>query len=230
MEHRVVRNITRVAPELIAGLGTAGVATVHESQGRTGLLDPGVHPMQRGVKVAGPAVTVAGAPGDNIMLHAAIEVLQPGDVLVVSLSEPGTYGMFGDLLATSVRAHGGIGLVIDSAVRDIADLNAMGFPVWARAVHAQGSVKETPGSVNVPIHFGGTRIDPGDVVVADDDGVVIVPARTAPGVLEAANTRLAKEEDKRARLAAGELTLDTDGLREKLIDLGVQWVDSAEET
>lgn len=186
--------------------------------------------MQRGVKVAGPAVTVAGAPGDNIMLHAAIEVLQPGDVLVVSLSEPGTYGMFGDLLATSVRAHGGIGLVIDSAVRDIADLNAMGFPVWARAVHAQGSVKETPGSVNVPIHFGGTRIDPGDVVVADDDGVVIVPARTAAGVLEAANTRLAKEEDKRARLAAGELTLDTDGLRDKLVELGVQWVDSIDET
>ncbi len=229
-DHYVVRTIKRADPAVIAGLGEAGVATVHEAQGRSGLLDPGVKPMQRGARVAGSAVTALCAPGDNMMIHAAVEVVQEGDLLVVALTSPALHGMFGDLLASSLMARGCAGLIIDSGVRDIADLNEMGFPVWARAVHAEGTVKETPGSVNRPVSFAGVRIAPGDVVAADDDGVVVVSRDRAADVLEAAEARLAKEEQSRRRYQAGELGLDMYGLRRKLTDLGVVWVDTADDT
>ena len=225
----VVRSIPRADTAIIDQLAEAGVATVHEAQGRIGLLDHGVVARQHGTRIAGSAVTVSSAPGDNIMIHAAIEVLQPGDILVVALSSPAIHGMFGDLLASSVMARGCRGLVIDSAVRDIAELNLMGFPVWTRAIHAQGTVKETAGSVNLPIHFGAETINPGDVIVADDDGVAIVDRLAAADVAAASIARVEKEEVSRVRLAEGELGLDFYGLREKLVDLGVTWVDSADE-
>ncbi len=222
----VVRSIPRTDPGVIAELAGAGVATVHEAQGRRGLLDHGVVARQHGGRIAGSAVTVSSAPGDNIMIHAAVDVVQPGDILVVALTTPAIHGMFGDLLATSLVTHGCVGLVIDSAVRDIAELNEMGFPVWSRAVHAEGTVKETPGSVNVPIDFAGRWIHPGDVIVADDDGVVVVAHNEAGDVAAASTARTAKEAETRARLEAGELGLDFYGLRDKLLDLGVRWVDS----
>lgn len=225
----VVRTISRAAPEDIEQLAAAGVATVHEAQGRTGLLDPGVVARQHDVRVAGSAVTVLCAPGDNMMIHAAVEVVQPGDVLVVALTAPAIHGMFGDLLATSLMGRGCRGLVIDSAVRDIAELNRMGFPVWSRAVHAQGTVKATPGSVNRPVVFGGVTIDPGDVIVADEDGVVVVGRTAAAQIAELSRARTRKEEATRQRLEAGELGLDFYGLRQKLRDLGVEWVDSADD-
>lgn len=225
----VVRRIPRAEPADIDRLARAGVATVHEAQGRTGLLDPGVVARQSGARIGGSAVTVSSAPGDNLMLHAAIEVVEPGDVLVVALTSPSIHGMFGDLLATSLMARGCRGLVIDSAVRDIAELNEMGFPVWARAVHAEGTVKATPGHVNVRIRFGGREIEPGDVIVADDDGVVVVGRAEATTVAEASESRLVNEEASRARLEAGELGLDFYGLRQTLVDLGVTWVDSADD-
>lgn len=228
-EHVVVRVIDRPDPDIVSGLASAGVATVHEAAGRTGLLPPGIRPIQDGARIAGPAVTVSCPPGDNMMIHAAVEVVQPGDVLVVATTAPSTDGMFGDLLATSLAARGCVGLVIDAGVRDVADLREMGFPVWSRAVHAQGTVKETPGSVNVPVHFGGVPIGPGDVVVADDDGVAIVAQESAVSVLEAAVERLDKEEATRERLSRGELGLDFYGLRRKLEDLGVRWVDHLDE-
>lgn len=221
----VVREIPRTDPEVLAALGAAGVSTVHEAQGRTGYLGPDIRPIQQGAMVAGNAVTVASHPGDNIMIHAAVEVCRPGDLLVVANTGPSTHGMFGDLLATSLMARGVVGLVIDAGVRDVADLREMGFGVWTRYVSSLGTVKETPGSVNVPIAIGGVTIHPGDVVCADDDGVVIVPHATAAHVLEGAAARLAREEAKRARLAAGEVTMDIDGLREKLLGLGVEFVE-----
>lgn len=225
----VVRHIPRAPAAVVDRLGAAGVATVHEAQGRTGLLDPGIVARQKNVRIGGSAVTALCAPGDNMMIHAAVEVIEPGDILVVALMVPAIHGMFGDLLAGSLMAQGCRGLVIDSAVRDIAELNQMGFPVWSRAIHAQGTVKETPGNVNVPVDFAGTLVNPGDVIVADDDGVVVVTQATASHVATAAEARIAKEESTRARLAAGDLSLDFYGLRAKLVDLGVTWVDSADD-
>jgi 4-hydroxy-4-methyl-2-oxoglutarate aldolase len=225
----VVRNVARADPNVVAGLGEAGVATVHEAAGRVGLMTAGIHPIQQGVRIAGPAVTVLAPPGDNMMIHAAVEVVQPGDLLVVATTSPSTDGMFGELLATSLRRHGCAGLVIDAGVRDVADLREMGFPVWASAIHAQGTVKATAGSVNVAMVCRGVNVEPGDVVVADDDGVMVVPRTRSEEVLAAARERLAKEEETRERLEAGELGLDFYGLREKLEGLGTRWVDNPED-
>jgi 4-hydroxy-4-methyl-2-oxoglutarate aldolase len=221
----VVRTIDRAATEVIAGLGEAGVATVHEASGRNGLMAPTMRPIQTGTRLAGSAITALCAAGDNMMIHAAVEVIGPGDVLVVATTSPSTDGMFGELLATSLRAHGCAGLIIDAGVRDIADLRDMGFPVWSTAVHAQGTVKETAGSVNIPIVCGGAAVAPGDVVVADDDGVMVVPREHAARVVEATTQRLAKEEETRRRLEAGELGLDFYGLRQRLEGLGTRWID-----
>lgn len=223
--HVVIKTIDRANPETIEGLGEAGVATAHEAAGRIGLLDPGIRPIQGGARVAGSAITVLCAAGDNMMIHAAVEVVKDGDLLIVATTSPSTDGMFGELLATSLQARGCRGLVIDAGVRDVADLRTMGFPVWSRAVHAQGTVKETPGSVNTSIVIGGTRVDAGDVVVADDDGVMVVPRDSADTVLDACRERIAREEVTRRRLEGGELGVDFYGLREKLEDLGVRWVD-----
>jgi 4-hydroxy-4-methyl-2-oxoglutarate aldolase len=221
----VVRNIERADPETIQALQEAGVATVHEAAGQGPLLDPGIRPVQTRSRVAGSAVTVSCAAGDNMMIHAAVEVVQPGDVLVVAPTSPSNHGMFGELLATSLAARGCRGLVIEAGVRDVAELRQMGFPVWSLAVHAQGTVKETPGSVNVPITIGGVEVAPGDVVVADDDGVAIVRRKDAGEVAEAARRRIEKEIETRKRLENGELGVDFYGLREKLEGLGVEWVD-----
>lgn len=225
----VVRTIDRADAGTIAGLGEAGVATAHEAAGRVGLVDPGIRPIQEGVGVAGSAVTVLCAAGDNMMIHAAVEMVEEGDVLVVATTSPSTNGMFGELLATSLRVRGCAGLVIDAGVRDVAVLRQMGFPVWARAIHSQGTVKETPGAVNIPITVGGARVVPGDVVVADDDGVMVVPRDTVTTVLDASRQRVAREEETRRRLQTGELGLDFYGLRGKLEDLGVRWVDGPDD-
>jgi 4-hydroxy-4-methyl-2-oxoglutarate aldolase len=223
----VVRNVPRIDADLLAELGAAGVATVHESGG-AGLLDPGIRPIQDGARIAGSAVTVSCAPGDNIMIHAAVEVIEPGDILIVSTTSPSTNGMFGELLATSVMARGCAGVVVDAGVRDISDLRRLGLPVWSRAVHASGTVKSTPGSVNIPIVCGGATVGPGDAVVADDDGVVVVERERAAEVLEAARKRLERETEVRARLSAGELGVDFYGFRERLEGLGVRWIDTPE--
>lgn len=223
--HVVVRSIERADSAVIDALAPIGTATVHEAMGRRGYLGPDLKPIQRDVKVAGSAVTVFSHPGDNIMIHAAIEVCQPGDVLVVTTTAPSTHGMFGDLLATSLMARGVRGLVMDAAVRDTYDLRQMGFPVWTRHVSCQGTVKATPGSVNVPISIDGKIINPGDVVCADDDGVVVVGRTEAAWALEQSQARLADEEEKRARFQNGELGLDMYGLRDKLLEWGVEFVD-----
>lgn len=225
----VVRNIERASSDVVEGLGRAGVATVHEAAGRTGLMGTEIRPIQEGRQIAGSAVTVLCPPGDNMMIHAAVEVIRPGDILVVATTSPSTDGMFGELLATSLSRHGCIGLVIDAGVRDVADLRTMGFPVWSRAVHAQGTVKTTAGSVNVPMVCRGVHIEPGDVVVADDDGVMVVTRGNAENILEAAIEREAREKETRKRLEAGELGVDFYGLRSKLEDIGVRWVDSDED-
>jgi 4-hydroxy-4-methyl-2-oxoglutarate aldolase len=219
--HIVVRSIERADLATATALGAAGAATVHEGIGRRGYLGPEIAARQSGARIGGTAVTVLSHPGDNLMIHAAVEVCGPGDVLVVATTAPSTHGMFGDLIATSLMARGVIGLVIDAGVRDVADLNEMGFPVWSRWVSCQGTVKATPGSVNVPVGIGGTVIEPGDVVCADDDGVVVVARAEAAWALEQAEARIAKEAATRARLAAGELGVDFYGLRAKLAELGV---------
>jgi 4-hydroxy-4-methyl-2-oxoglutarate aldolase len=221
----IVRTIQRADPEIIRTLGELGVATVHEAQGRTGLLRPYMRPVYRSARAAGSAVTVCCAPGDNMMVHAAIEVCRPGDVLVVATTSESTDGMFGDLLAVSAWAHGVKGLVIDAGVRDTADIEAMDFPVWSKAVSAQGTVKATPGWVNVPIVCAGATVNPGDVIVGDADGVVVIPRETAAETARLGNDRVAKEAKTRERLRNGELGLDFYGLRSKLQELGVDWVD-----
>lgn len=226
--HVVVRSIERADPATIDALAPIGTATVHEAIGRRGYVGPHITPIQRGARIAGSAVTVSSHPGDNLMIHAAVEVCRPGDVLVVANTAPSTHGMFGDLLATSLMSRGVRGLVIDAGVRDTHDLREMGFPVWSRHVSCQGTVKATPGSVNVSIVLGEQAISPGDVICADDDGVVAVPMGEADRALEQSRARLANEEETRARLRAGELGVDFYGLRDKLAELGVTYVDSAE--
>ncbi len=224
-QHIVRRNIDRAAADVVEQLGPIGTATVHEAIGRRGYVGVDLKPIQQDVRVSGSAVTVFSHPGDNMMIHAAVEVCQPGDVLVVTTTAPSTHGMFGDLLATSLMARGVRGLIIDAGVRDTADLREMGFPVWARHIGVQGTVKNTPGSVNVPVVLGGLTVQPGDVICADDDGVVVVERDEAEWALAQSKARLDKEAGTRAQLEAGELGLDFYGLREKLVDLGVEWVD-----
>jgi 4-hydroxy-4-methyl-2-oxoglutarate aldolase len=223
--HKIVKNIPRPDPETVRILGEMGVATVHEAQGRTGLMKTYMRPIYPGAKAAGPAVTVLCQSGDNLMIHAAVAVCKPGDVLVVTTSSDSTDGMFGDLLATSLHAHGVLGLIIDAGVRDVSELTAMDFPVWSKAISAQGTVKATPGSVNIPIVCAGAAIQPGDVVVGDMDGVVVVPREQAAEVAKASQARVAKEEKNRHSLRGGELGLDMYGLRAKLKELGVEWVE-----
>jgi 4-hydroxy-4-methyl-2-oxoglutarate aldolase len=225
MTPTIVRNIRRADPDVIRALGQHGVATVHEAQGRTGLMRPYMRPIYASARTAGSALTVLCQPGDNLMIHAAIEVCKPGDILVVTTTSESTDGMFGELLAVSARAHGAVGLVIDAGVRDVADLTAMEFPVWSKAVSAQGTVKATAGSVNVPVVAAGARVKAGDVIVADVDGVVVVPRDLAAEIARLGDERLAKEEKSRQRLRNGELGLDFYGLRAKLAELGAQWKD-----
>ncbi|MEV6012807.1 4-carboxy-4-hydroxy-2-oxoadipate aldolase/oxaloacetate decarboxylase [Streptomyces sp. NPDC051976] len=225
--HVVVRNITRTNPKIVARLAEAGVSTVHEAMGRRGFAGTELRPNQTDVRIAGTAVTVSSHPGDNLMIHAAVETCRPGDILVVTTTSPSTDGMFGELLATSLAARGVIGLVTAAGVRDTTELREMGFHVWTRAVSAQGTVKASPGSVNVPVTLGGVLVSPGDVVVADDDGVVVVPRDEAEQTAVRAEERIAKEAATRDVLSSGELGVDYYGLRPRLAELGVSYVDRA---
>ena len=228
MKPTVVRKVSRPDAELVKTLGDLGVATVHEAQARTGLMRPYMRPIYPSAKAAGSAITISCHPGDNLMIHAAIEFCKEGDILVVSTTSESTDGMFGELLAESARAHGVIGLVIDAGVRDVRDLTEMQFPVWSKAISAQGTVKATAGSVNVPIICAGATVRAGDVIVADGDGVVVVKRETAAEVARLASERFAKEQKNRERLKSGELGVDFYGLRAKLSELGVRYVDELE--
>jgi 4-hydroxy-4-methyl-2-oxoglutarate aldolase len=228
MSHKIVRRIARADAEAVKILGNAGVATVHEAQGRTGLMRPNMRPIYPAARVAGTAVTISIAPGDNLMIHASIEICKPGDVLVVAPTSECTDGYFGELLGVSCQAHGIAGLIIDAGVRDTAELAAMNFPVWSKAVSSQGTVKNVPGDINLPVVCAGALVNPGDVIVADADGVVVVAREAAVEVAQASQERLAKEEKSRERLRKGELGLDFYGLRAKLKELGVEFVDEAD--
>jgi len=229
MKPVIVRNIERPDADVVRKLGEFGVATVHEAQGRTGLMLPYMRPIYLEARIASPAVTVFCHAGDNLMIHAAIEMCQKGDVLVVTTQSESTDGMFGELLATSCAAHGIAGVVIDAGARDILDLTKMQFPVFSKAISSQGTVKETPGSVNIDVVCAGATVHPGDVIVADADGVVVVPRRQAAEVVRLGEERLAKEARNRENLRAGKLGLDMYGLRAKLKTLGVEYLDRAPE-
>ncbi len=222
----IVTNPPKAAAKDVEALAAYGVATVHEAMGRTGLLGTHLRPIQQDTRVAGTAVTVLSWPGDNLMIHAAVEQCGEGDILVVTTTSPSTDGMFGELFATALHRRKVRGLVTDAGVRDVAELTAMGFPAWSRAVSAQGTVKATPGSVNVPVVLAGALVRPGDVVVADDDGVLVVPREDAPAVAEASIQREDNEQEKREKFQAGVLGLDVYGMRETLDRLGVTYVDA----
>jgi 4-hydroxy-4-methyl-2-oxoglutarate aldolase len=224
----VVRNTTRTGLDIVDALGRFGVATIHEVQGRTGLLASRLRPIYRPVRIAGNALTCEVAPGDNWSIHVAVEMARPGDILVVTPTSPCDDGYFGELLATSLVAHGVRGLVIDAGVRDVAELTEMGFPVWSKSISAQGTVKETPANVQTPIVCAGAYVRPGDVIVADDDGIVVVRREDAEEVLGASQQREDNEQEKRQRLANGELGLDMYSMREKLAQRGLTYSDESD--
>jgi 4-hydroxy-4-methyl-2-oxoglutarate aldolase len=220
----VVTNIKRADPAAVAALGKYGVATVHEAMGRVGLLAPRLRPIWKGARISGTALTVTAPPGDNWMIHVAAEQIEPGDIMVVAPISTSVSGYFGDLLGTLLKARGAIGMVIDAGCRDIADLEEMGFPVWSRAVYAHGTVKETLGDVNVTISCGDQVVNPGDVIVADDDGVVVVPRLKAAEVAAAAEAREHREAGIRKRYATGELGLDMNNMRPRLAEKGLTYI------